>query len=63
MIKVNDKQMDFNGTLAELIVNLSLNADTCAILVNGDIVKKENWNKTYLKEGDYVEVVSFVGGG
>ena len=31
--------------------------------LNGEIVKKNNWPSTSLKDGDKLELVSFVGGG
>ncbi|AIS52017.1 thiamine biosynthesis protein ThiS [Thermoanaerobacter kivui] len=63
MIKVNDKEMDFNGSVKELLLSLGLNLNACAVLVNGEIVKRESWEDFRLKDGDFVEIVSFVGGG
>ncbi len=39
--------------------------DTKGIVIeyNGKVLKKEEWDKTYLKDGDNLEIVSFVGGG
>jgi len=45
------------------LLSLNLNPQVCAVLVNGEIVKKELWENLLLKDGDYVEIVSFVGGG
>jgi sulfur carrier protein len=33
------------------------------VLLNNDIVKRDIWNETSLKEGDSLEVLSFVSGG
>lgn len=63
VIRVNDKEMEFCGNILELVLSLNLNPKVCAVLVNGEIVKKENWESFVLKDGDYVEIVSFVGGG
>lgn len=63
MIKVNDIDMNFEGSIFELIKELSLNPEVCAVIVNGNIVKKEHWKDFYLKDDDYVDIVSFVGGG
>lgn len=63
MIRVNDEEIQFNGTIMELIISLNLCPGTCAVLINGQIVKKEDWDSYYLKNDDYVEIVSFVGGG
>ncbi|WAM31386.1 sulfur carrier protein ThiS [Caldicellulosiruptor naganoensis] len=63
LIRVNDKEMEFCGNILDLVLNLNLNPKTCAVLVNGEIVKKDDWENFVLKDGDYVEIVSFVGGG
>lgn len=63
MIKVNDLDIDFEGSIYELIEKLNLNPEVCVVLVNGSIVKRECWKDFYLKENDCVEIVSFVGGG
>jgi len=55
--------MEFCGNILELLLSLNLNPQTCAVLVNGEIVKKEMWENFLLKDGDYIEIVSFVGGG
>ncbi|MCL2389346.1 MAG: sulfur carrier protein ThiS [Elusimicrobia bacterium] len=34
-----------------------------AVLLNGEIIKKEFRAKTMLKNGDKVEIITFVGGG
>jgi sulfur carrier protein len=34
-----------------------------AAAVNMEIVKKEDWDKKTLKEGDKIELLQFVGGG
>ncbi|WP_082054577.1 sulfur carrier protein ThiS [Caldicellulosiruptor morganii] len=63
LIRVNDREMEFCGTIMELLLSVNLNPETCAVLVNGEIVKKNEWESFVLKDGDYVEIVSFVGGG
>ncbi|ADQ47093.1 thiamine biosynthesis protein ThiS [Caldicellulosiruptor kronotskyensis 2002] len=63
LIRINDKEMEFCGNVLELLLSLNLNPQVCAVLVNGEIVKKEMWENFLLKDGDYVEIVSFVGGG
>lgn len=41
----------------------SIDADHIVIEYNNSILKKINWDKTILKDGDKLEVVRFVGGG
>lgn len=53
-----------NGiTVAELLENLKIEPGRVAVEVNLKIVKKQDYQKYVLKDGDSVEVVNFVGGG
>ncbi|MEZ0537685.1 sulfur carrier protein ThiS [Caldicellulosiruptoraceae bacterium PP1] len=63
MIFLNGEEYQFKGNLMDLLKIIGLSKDTVAILVNSEIIKKEDYNFYYVKEGDYVEVISFVGGG
>ena len=50
-------------TLAALIESLEMKPDRVAVELNRDIVPRERWPETDLKEGDRLEIVHFVGGG
>jgi sulfur carrier protein len=50
-------------TLATLIEVLGMKADRVAVELNRDIISRDRWPQTTLKEGDRIEVVHFVGGG
>jgi len=50
-------------TLAALVGILGMKADRVAVELNRDIVPRDRWAGTPLKEGDRLEVVHFVGGG
>jgi len=50
-------------TLAALIESLSMKPDRVAVELNRDIVPRDRWAATPLKEGDRLEIVHFVGGG
>jgi len=50
-------------SLAQLIEHLGMKADRVAVELNRDIVARAYWTETWLKEGDRLEVVHFVGGG
>ncbi|WP_058485750.1 sulfur carrier protein ThiS [Defluviitalea phaphyphila] len=52
-----------NITLMDLILSKNLNPDTIVVEYNLNIVKKEEWSNTFLKENDSIEVLRFVGGG
>jgi thiamine biosynthesis protein ThiS len=50
-------------TLAALIESLNMKPDRVAVELNRDIVPRDRWPQTQLKEGDRLEIVHFVGGG
>lgn len=64
MVKINGKNLDADGKSVAQYLESS-NFDTRRIVVerNGEIVPKAQYSETILKDGDCVEVVSFVGGG
>ena len=64
-IIVNGKLMTVNlkFSLKNLIDKLKMPITKIAIELNREIVNKININKIYLKNGDKVEIVHFIGGG
>ena len=50
-------------TLRELIVNQGFTPDAIVAEVNFALIKREQWQQHVLKDGDSVELLSFVGGG
>jgi sulfur carrier protein len=50
-------------TLAALIESLSMKPDRVAVELNRNIVPRDRWPQTVLKDGDRLEIVHFVGGG
>ena len=64
MVKVNGEQMDIAGkTLAEYLATTNYDIKRIATELNGDIVPKAAYTETVLRDGDSIEIVSFVGGG
>lgn len=64
MIKVNGRTLDADGkTVGELLTAEGYDRRTVAVERNTEIVPKAAYDSTVLKDGDCVEVVSFVGGG
>ena len=64
MVKVNGEALDIAGkTLAGYLADTNYDPKRIAVERNGDIVPRARYGETVLKEGDSVEVVSFVGGG
>jgi len=50
-------------TLAALVEQLEMKSDRVAIELNREIVPREQWAQTSVKDGDRLEIVHFVGGG
>ena len=62
---INGENRGFSSleTLDALIHELGMKSDRVAIELNRDIVPRQRWAETRLKEGDRLEIVQFVGGG
>ena len=64
MVKVNGEPKDIAGkTIAEYLATTNYDMKRIAVERNGDIVRKAQYGETVLRDGDSIEVVSFVGGG
>jgi thiamine biosynthesis protein ThiS len=63
-LKVNgeDRRTE-KQTLNELLEELGIMPDQVAVEVNLKIIKKADHYKYQLSEGDFIEIVNFVGGG
>lgn len=64
-IQINGETKDFvDGlTLLELINQIEMPAQRIAVELNREVVRRSEWDKTLLNDGDKVEIVHFVGGG
>ena len=64
MVRINGEDLDAGGkSVAEYLNFAGYNPMRVAVEINGDIVPKAQYADTVFKDGDSVEVVSFVGGG
>ena len=64
MVRVNGEPKDIAGkTIAEYLATTNYDMKRIATELNGDIVPKATYAETVLKDGDSIEIVSFVGGG
>ncbi len=65
ILKINgtEKTLENHQNLNDLIKNFCHNSKHIIAEVNGDIIKSPSWKTTNLKDGDSIELVSFVGGG
>lgn len=62
-IKVNGNNLDFQGTLLDLIKKFNLNKNSIVAERNGEVVHREDYGAVRLDRGDVIELVRFVGGG
>ena len=65
MIIVNGKEINLteDTTVAEYLEQNQYQVKRIAVELNGDILPKYSYSDTRLKDGDRLEVVTFVGGG
>lgn len=57
------QQVPAGLTVAGLLAHLSINAPRVAVEVNAEVVVKARHGELQLRDGDRVEIVTFVGGG
>tara|TARA_B100002051_G_scaffold206313_1_gene197174 strand:+ start:355 stop:573 length:219 start_codon:yes stop_codon:yes gene_type:complete len=64
-ITLNGKQIQIipNFPLKSLIIKLKIPLNKIAIELNKKIIDKKRISKIYLKKGDKIEIVHFIGGG
>ncbi len=64
MVKVNGVFLDIDGiTIAEYLEQSNFDKTRIAVELNEEFVPKTKFAENLLKDGDSLEVVSFVGGG
>ena len=64
MVKVNGEPLDIAGkTIAEYLETTAYDLKRIATELNGNIIAKSSYDNIVLKDGDCMEIVSFVGGG
>lgn len=64
MVKINGEEKTAVGkTVAEYLSESGYDIKRVAVELNGDILPKTHYESTVFKDGDSVEIVSFVGGG
>ncbi|KZL91542.1 sulfur carrier protein ThiS [Clostridium magnum] len=65
MIKVNGKEVNNASGIAldKLLIDEGYSLQRIAVELNGEIIPKAQYGQTNIKDGDSLEVISFVGGG
>jgi sulfur carrier protein len=67
-VQINGEEREFETpdgffTVADLVDKLGMKSDRVAVDLNREIVPRDRWVETNLKDGDRLEIVHFVGGG
>ena len=64
-MKVNGEKIEFREgmTVSELVAEMGFSEAMVAVELNIDILPRDSFSSTVLKENDCIEVVRFVGGG
>lgn len=64
-VRLNGEEREFKGTmtLSGLLKELNIEPKGVAVEVNMTVIKKQEYDRYELKDGDSIEVVRFVGGG
>lgn len=64
MITINGEKLSENEIkLTDYLLEKNYKTQRIAVELNGEILPKAKYPETILKDGDKVEIVSFVGGG
>ena len=59
----NDRQLDDNSNIAQLLDKLDLGEKRLAVEVNQQIIPRSDYSSFTLNEQDNVEIVQAIGGG
>ena len=63
MVTINREPKAADGmTVLELLSSMQLKPERTAVMIGGEILPKSDYS-TALRDGDEVDIVSFVGGG
>ena len=64
-VMINGEAHEFDNSLSlpELLEQIGMNPRLIAIEYNGEILHRQFWVETRIKNGDRLEIVTIVGGG
>lgn len=62
-MRVNGLETEAPASIPELLEKLNLKPATVAVLVNGEVLKRQDWPGYQVRPTDEIELVKFVGGG
>ena len=64
-VTINGEAKNINGELSirDLLKELQVEEKIVALSVNANLVKRDTWDSTLIKENDKIELLQFMGGG
>jgi thiamine biosynthesis protein ThiS len=64
-IKINgkDEKLKEDIDITTYLSQKGIKKESIVVVINEDVVKKENFEKVIIKDGDIVEILRFVSGG
>lgn len=63
IINGENRELKKDATLADLLEEMGTSSERVAVELNLRILDKQEYDRTILKDGDRLEIISFVGGG
>lgn len=58
-----EKEMAVSEFIEKTSTEKNINLSGAVILINDELIKRENWKDVVIKENDEIEVLTFVSGG
>lgn len=58
-----EKEMSVNEFIEKISSEKNINLSGAVVLINDDLVKRDNWKEVIIKENDQIEILTFVSGG
>ena len=59
----DDRAIDRQWTIGDLLLDLDINNRYCAVERNRELIPRERHSDCRLQDGDQIEIVTLVGGG
>ena len=64
MVKINGKEEEVVGqSISEYLSNANYDPRTIVIEINEEIISKNQYDDTIIRDSDIIEIISFMGGG
>lgn len=64
MVRINGETVQADGiSVSEYLAQEKLEPERVAVMLNGEILPKAEYDSAVLKDGDELDVIGFVGGG